>query len=253
MPRDLGKFSGLVVKLKAMGNQSVLLAAVLLVFLLLALAAPFGLWPWSAVSADFRMPLLGFFANLCLVAVTWIYVLITRRQLIELQSARAPDATLNIRIPQFESEEIYYGRGNNEYRKGPPIFLDVWNIGGPTIMVTRITVAADGFPREESWTPQVLIESGKVASINVAYEVIRLINKPMKYVDLPEDYTRAKVHLTVEYFSKGGTLTVRIQSDLWFFVSERYINITTDDPSSQLLGLENMVEERTCTSGPKDS
>ncbi|MGD0293760.1 MAG: hypothetical protein ABSB30_07880 [Terracidiphilus sp.] len=253
MRRRLGKLRTLTISLMAKGNQRVLLAAALVAFSLLGLAAPFGLWPLSAVPADFRMPLLGFFANLCLVAVTWSYVLITRRQLIELQSAREPNAALNIRIPQPESEDINYGRGNNQYRKGPPIFLDVWNVGGPTIMVTRITVAAEGSTREGLLTPQALIESGKVAPINVAYDIIRLINKSRPYLDLPDDYTHARAHFTVEFFSKGGTRSVQTQGDVWFFVSEEYVNITTDDPFSQQLALEKMIEERGGTADRKGS
>jgi hypothetical protein len=227
--------------------QTAILILALLAFSALALLAPFGIWPWSHVLADFRVPLLGFFASLVLVAVTWRYVIITRDQLIELRSAGEPQATLNIRVPFPESQDVNYGRGNDQFRKGPPIFLDVWNVGGPTIMVTRVTVRVNGCPSDGSLTPQLLVESGKVASINVAYEVIRTISKSKPYLDLPDDYTQARADFTVEYFSKGGTRPIRTQGDLWFFTSDNYIMISTDDPSQRQAGGLDAVDARSHT------
>jgi hypothetical protein len=40
---------------------------------------------------------------------------------------------------------------------------------------------------------------------------------------------------------------------VWFFVSEEYVNITTDDPFSQQLALEKMIEERGGTADRKGS
>jgi hypothetical protein len=57
----------------------------------------------------------------------------------------------------------------------------------------------------------------------------------------------------VEFFSKGGTRSVQTQGDVWFFVSEEYVNITTDDPFSQQLALEKMIEERGGTADRKGS
>jgi hypothetical protein len=224
-----------------MRPQNAILILALLALFALALLAPFGMWPWSHGPADFRVPLLSFFVSLVLVAVTWRYVIITRDQLIELRSAQEPQAALSVRIPPPESQDINYGRGNNQFRKGPPIFLDVWNVGGPTIMVTRVTVKVNCCPGDGSLTPQVIVESGKVASVNVAYEVVRTISTSKPHLDLPDDYTQARADFTVEYFSKGGTRSIRTQSDLWFFTSDRYITISTDDPSQQLLALQKLM------------
>ena len=69
------------------------------------------------------------------------------------------------------------GLGNGQYRSGPPVYLDVWNFSSPTIMVTEIVVRVNDAPNKEELLineplrPQLLVESSKVAAINVAYNL----------------------------------------------------------------------------------
>ena len=67
-------------------------------------------------------------------------------QVQEMRALREPDVALTFRIPsQLTGENwIQYGRGDGLYRNGTPIHLDVWNVGGPTIMVMEVTVKVDG-------------------------------------------------------------------------------------------------------------
>jgi hypothetical protein len=208
--------------------SSVLLFVVSLSFSALALTAPFG-YGWFHVPADFRLPLLGFFANLMLLVVTWAYVLITRDQLKELQSAREPRAILNVRVPQFGLDEVKYGRGNHEYRSGSPIFLDVWNVSGPSIMVSRVQVRVNESVQSETLNPQILVESGKVGSISVGYQILGFLSESKSGLcDLPADRTTAKAHLTADYFSLAGTRTVHTECKLSFFTTEEHIAIQID-------------------------
>src|ERR1700722_12011468 len=92
------------------------------------------------------------------------------RQVRELQILREPKAELAFRVPdQLTGEhQIKYGRGNNQYRTGTPVFLDIWNVGGPTIMVMEVAVQVDDLVEHgerNAQTPQLLVESGKVLSI----------------------------------------------------------------------------------------
>ncbi len=208
--------------------STVLLVVVIVAFSALALTAPSG-YGWFHVPADFRIPLLGFFANLALLVVTWAYVLITRNQLRELQSAREPKAILNVRVPELGLDEVQYGRGNQQYRSGSPIYLDVWNISGPTIMVARVQVRVNDSPKFGTLSPQVLVESGKVASINMGYEILRFLSVSAGLCDLPPDDTFAKAHFTVDYFSLAGTRTAQTQCKLSFFVTKEHIAIRVEE------------------------
>jgi hypothetical protein len=193
--------------------------------LVVSLAAPFGRWPWSLLPADFRLPFLAFATNLVLVAVTWIYVLITREQLREIQAEREPLAVLHPRIPNACVEDIKYGKGHGEYREGPPIFLDVWNVSGPTIMVLRVALSVTDCEDREVLEPQVLVESGKVASINVAYKLMNILSaKNAEDVINFADKTRAITTFVVEYFSLKGTRSVQSKYEFLFRVSDTYIN-----------------------------
>jgi hypothetical protein len=73
---------------KMRSRDGILILICVVLFAALAFAAPFGRWGWSLIPYDFRLPMLGFLANLILVAITIVYVLITREQLRELQSTR---------------------------------------------------------------------------------------------------------------------------------------------------------------------
>jgi hypothetical protein len=208
---------------------TVLLIVVIAAFSALALTAPFG-YGWFRVPAEFRIALLGFFANLMLVGVTWVYVLITRDQLRELQSTREPKAVLNVRVPQTGIDDVHYGKGNHEYRSGSPIYLDIWNVSGPSIMVTQIfTKVNDSQRADRPLRPQVLVEPGKLTSINVAYEVFTLLSESKTLPDLPPDSTVATAHFTVDYFSVAGTRKVDTQCKLFLFVTEKHIAIKTEE------------------------
>jgi hypothetical protein len=219
---------------QGLSGQSRLGVAILIflcvTFLVLALTAPFGRGVWSQIPPDFRLPLLGFFANLVLLGVTWAYVLITREQLRELQTAREPRAVLKLRVPEAFDVERYikYGRGDRRYRSGPPLYLDVWNVSGPTIMVMEVTVSVNDTPDKEGLriaplAPQLLVESGKVVSINVAYQLMfRVAPGSGEFIDFP-DMTRAAARFTVKYFSLSGERSVEIRSKFHFRVSEEHI------------------------------
>ena len=195
--------------------------------LVLSLTAPFGCWPWSHVPGDFRLPLLGFITNLVLVAVTWIYVLITREQLRELQAAREPNAVLHVRIPGRGLQDIKYGRGHDQFRDGSPIYLDVWNVGGPTIMVLRVSISLKDDSHKEVLEPQVLVESGKVAPLNISHPLMRLVSVGHGYTEeifTLADETAAEVHFAVDYFSLKGEQSIQARYKFRFKVGEQYIN-----------------------------
>ena len=211
-----------------MKSHRAILAVVIAVLFVAGLAAPFGRWPWSLVPVDFRLPLLGFITNLVLVAVTWIYVFITREQLRELQIARHSKAILQVRVPDICNQDVKYGKGNHRYREGPPIYIDVWNVSTPTIMVLAVTLKVKGLPENEGLQPQSLVESGKVASINVAYQLLALLSA--EYGDQKEELigfpteTTAVADFTVDYFSVDGKQRATISSSFKFFVTDNYIN-----------------------------
>jgi hypothetical protein len=211
-----------------MKSRVAILIFVCVALSILALTAPFGRGVWSQIPADFRLPLLGFFSNLVLVGVTWAYVLITRDQLRELRTAREPKAVLNARVPQINVEDIRYGRGHNQFRSGPPIYLDVWNVSGPTIMVTQVTVRVkDARPKERvrfaPLQPQRLVESDKVASINVGYHLMHLVSpESEECIDFPDQAT-AEARFTVDYFSLRGEGFIEACGKFRFVVTEESI------------------------------
>ena len=106
-------------------------------------------------------------------------------QVRELRVLREPRAVLVFRIPdQLTGEhQIKYGRGNNQYRSGTPVYLDVWNVSGPTIMVMEVAVKVNNTQEDEkglssdALTPQLLVESGKVVSIVEVGNRSRQINR----------------------------------------------------------------------------
>src|ERR1035441_8578969 len=144
-------------------------------------------------------------------------------QVRELRVLREPKAVLKLRVPNRLDIERYlqYGRGNDQYRSGPPVYLDVWNVSGPTIMVMEVCVIVNDSPDRERLrilTPQVLVESGKVASINVAYQLMRRVSEG-DLIDFP-DLTTAEAHFKVKYFSSDGERMVETRSTFQFRVSE---------------------------------
>ena len=142
---------------------------------------------------------------------------------------REPKAVLKVRVPEpFDIEHyIKYGRGGDQYRSGPPVYLDVWNVSGPTIMVMEATVGVSDLPDKEDpcmatpLTPQLLVESGKVVSINVAYQLMRPVS-PGSFIDFP-DLTTAKARFTVKYFSLDGERSVETDAKFQFRVSEEHL------------------------------
>jgi hypothetical protein len=97
-------------------------------------------------------------------------------------------------------------------------------------MVMRVTVRVNASaPQEtlllhEPLTPQVLVESGKVASINVGYYLMRLVSpKADQFVDFP-DKTTVKAHFMVAYFSLRGEQSIQAHYKCQFRVSEEHIN-----------------------------
>ena len=108
------------------------------------------------------------------------------------------------------------------------MYLDVWNVSGPTIMVMRVTVKVNNSaPTKGVWflplTPQVLVESGKVASINVGYHLMYLISRSEEGIDFP-DQTTADANFTVDYFSQGGERSIAARCNFLFRVTEDFIN-----------------------------
>lgn len=196
-------------------------------FAILALAAPYGRLGWALVPPDYRLPLLGFFANLVLVGITWVYVLITREQLREIQAAHDPRAVLHVRVPNPYEEDIKFGKGGGVFRSGPPIYLEVWNVGGPTIMVTRVAVTEKDSQYKGDLTPQVVVDSGKLGSVNVAYAVMRLVAErfetPDQMIDFPS-LTTAEAQFKADFFSFGMERTLQIACKFQFFVVDDYIN-----------------------------
>jgi hypothetical protein len=152
-------------------------------------------------------------------------------QVKELQILREPRAVLILRVPdQLTGEnQIKYGKGNYQYRSGTPVYLDVWNVGGPTIMVMEVGVRVKGIASEEAefsgffegpLTPQLLIESGKVGSINVAYQLMYRISsnaeEPINFLDK----TTATAEFTVKYFSGAGERVIKTDCGFYFHVTD---------------------------------
>jgi len=150
-------------------------------------------------------------------------------QVRELQAQREPRATLKLRVPEpFNyNQYIQYGRGNDSYRSGPPVYLDVWNVSGPTLMVMEVTVRVkerpEGKVRFGPLTPQLIVESGKVASVNVAYQLMGPITPASEeFINFP-DGTTAEAIFKVQYFSTGGDHFVETDCQFQFRVTEKNI------------------------------
>jgi hypothetical protein len=151
-------------------------------------------------------------------------------QVKELQLQREPKAVLKLRVPDPFNVEGYikYGRNEHSFRSGPPVYLDVWNISGPTIMVMEATVAVIHSPDNEGvrfgpLTPQLLVESGKVLSINIAYQLLGVVSpKSGTIIDFP-DLTTAEARFAVKYFSLDGQRSIETQAKLHFRVNEEHL------------------------------
>jgi hypothetical protein len=150
-------------------------------------------------------------------------------QVKELRVLRTPSAVLKLRVPTFDVESyVKFGRGDHRYRSGPPIFLDVWNVSGPTIMVMEIAVRLDDAPDPEGLrmvplAPQVLVKTGEVASTNVAYQLMHRASPAASgFIDFP-DSTLVKACFTVKYFSLDGEETLQAQGAFQFRVTEEHI------------------------------
>jgi hypothetical protein len=167
-------------------------------------------------------------------------------QVRELQVLRAPKALIVLRVPnQLTGEDqINYGRGNYQYRSGTPVYLDVWNVSSPTIMAMQVVVAVikvngtEG-SQNETLTPQLLVESGKVLSINVAYCLMHQVSSfgQQDFINMPNG-TTATARFTVKYISVDGERVVEADCAFRFCVTEG--NIFTfasdDDRLSQAWG-----------------
>ena len=111
-------------------------------------------------------------------------------------------------------------------------------------MVTRVIVCEKGARYKEEITPQIVVESGKVGSINVAYSILGLVARRFdsneNLFDFPS-LTTSEGYFTVDFFSLGTERTVRTQCKFQFFVTEEYLNTKIIDgihfkqriPSSQ--------------------
>jgi hypothetical protein len=151
-------------------------------------------------------------------------------QVRELRVLREPKAVLKLRVPNRLDIERYlqYGRGNDQYRSGPPVYLDVWNVSGPTIMVMEVTVSVNDSPdkkglRISPLAPQLLVESGKVLSIDVAHQLMfRVSPASEEFIDFP-DLTTAKARFTVKYFSLDGERSVETLAKFQFRVTDEHI------------------------------
>ncbi len=72
-------------------------------------------------------------------------------------------------------------------------------------------------------TPQLLVESGRVASINVAYQLLSRVAFSVGceggFVNFP-DLTKATVHFKVDYFSVEGETSVDMDCSFQFRVHD---------------------------------
>jgi hypothetical protein len=162
-------------------------------------------------------------------------------QVRELQIQREPRAMLLLRVPdQLTGEhQINYGRGNHQYRTGTPVYLDIWNVSGPTLMIVEVAIAvikvneADG-SQNETLAPQLLVESGKVLSTNVAYPLMRQVSSITNQdsLDIPNG-TAAIARFTVKYISVDGERVVAADCVFRFCVTED--NIFTFTSGGELL------------------
>ena len=81
-------------------------------------------------------------------------------------------------------------------------------------------------------TPQALVESGKVATINVGYQLLFGVasRESREMVDFP-DKTTAEAHFKVDYFSADGERSVETNCRFQFRVTnEHVVTWIEDDP-----------------------
>jgi hypothetical protein len=149
-------------------------------------------------------------------------------QVRELRVLREPKAVLMLRIPDqlTGQHQIKYGRGSGQYRSGTPVYLDVWNVSGPTIMVMEVSVKTNDAEvgeglRSDIMTPQLLVESGKAGSINVAYQLMGQASSRSReeFINFPNG-TTATARFLVKYFSVDGERVVETDCDFRFCVTE---------------------------------
>jgi hypothetical protein len=159
------------------------------------------------------------------------------RQVSELQALREPKALVVFRVPdQFTGEnQVKYGKGNYEYRSGTPVFLDVWNVSSPTIMVMEVAIKVkDVLDKEERWTdtltPQRIIKFGDMGSFNVAYQLMHKVSSRAnrELMDIP-DGSAASARFVVKYVSAGGERVVEADCRFRFAVTEDQIFTFTSD------------------------
>ena len=154
------------------------------------------------------------------------------QQVRELRIAREPRAVLKVRVPDpFTGEhDIKFGRGEDRYRSGPPVYVDVWNVSGPTLMVMEVSTSVNGESPDPitvgmgRLTPQLLVESGKVASINVAYQLYARVSPRSEgtFCDFP-DLTTAEASFKVDYFSINGEQSIETHCKFQFRVNEEHL------------------------------
>jgi hypothetical protein len=161
------------------------------------------------------------------------------KQVRELQLSREPRAEIVFRVPDqlTGQNQLLFGRGNNEYRSGTPVYLDIWNVSNPTIMVMEVTGLVDGALPKESWitslTPQVPVESGSVQSVNVAYLLMSQVSQD-EFLNVPNG-VRATAKFTVRYLSVGGDRLIEAACNFHFVVTDQNIFTFTIDQKRPLL------------------
>jgi hypothetical protein len=210
---------------------------VLLVLAYLAGSAAFNWWPWPSKTIDPspRISLLGFLANIVLLAITWVYVITTRDQLDDARKrAKEEDAVrvaLSVRVSVPCTEDVKLGIGEGKYKEGPPIYLDVWNFGRPTFMVMEIDISvgssADGL------RPQRLVPEGQVASVAVTHMLMRLASdfQPEGLINIKHG-SETDAEFAVTYFSREGTGYAKVRKRFEFFVSDERINTHVHDAAT---------------------
>lgn len=101
------------------------------------------------------------------------------------------------------------------------MYLDIWNLGSPTVMIMKVAVSVNG-QEAEVLAPQRRVQSGDIDSINVAYQVLGQVSQSTKDLTPPPD-SAVSVRFTVTYFSTGGERAVSLDCDLWFMVTENQL------------------------------
>jgi hypothetical protein len=155
-------------------------------------------------------------------------------QVKELRAPRMPKAVLKIRVTDlFDAEhEVKYGYGGHQFRSGPSVVLDVWNVSEPTIMVMRVTVRVSDAPQERvsPQRPQLLVESGKVLSFNVGHRILSQVaaRESKDLSDVPDGAT-AETQFSVDFFSVDGEQSIQVNHKFRFSVSEKELLTWSED------------------------